>query len=179
MSVMQGTFSCFADPSSSQGVVSPEKDHVLLILNLLRRMIPPPSADSGSAHPPRLATYLSLLLAHSMRCVFYPQNIHYPIIMRFLLHRPDLDTRNMPMLYTSLYSSSDDWRRERNWIVRFLADGTNNTADWSMFKKKHTWDILATLFQESMHEPGLRLMILQVCGRNKVFALSAQQNTHP
>lgn len=33
-----------------------------------------------------------------------------------------------------------------------------------MFKKKHTWDILATLFQDSVREPALRIMILQVSG---------------
>ncbi|KAG9026256.1 hypothetical protein FRB95_009056 [Tulasnella sp. JGI-2019a] len=140
-----------------------ERDHVLLILNHLRHLLPSPSSSSaGAPAVPRLPTYVTLLLAHAMQCVFYPQNFLYPTIMRFLLQRPEMETRDVPMLYTSLYSNSDDWRRERSWIVRLLADGMVNTADWTMFKRRHTWDLLATLFQESAHEPVLRQSILQV-----------------
>ncbi|KAG8877942.1 hypothetical protein FRB97_002907 [Tulasnella sp. 331] len=146
-----------------QGTPLHERDHVLLVLNYLRRLLPSPSSSgSGSTTIPRFPTYVTLLLAHAMQCVFYPQNFLYPTVMRFLMQRPEMDIRDVPMLYTSLYSNSDDWKRERSWIVRFLADGMVSTADWTLFKRRHTWDLLATLFQESPHEPVLRQSILQV-----------------
>lgn len=145
-----------------QSITLHERDHALYILDVLRRMLPPPSSTTGQPAVPRLPTYITLFLAHAMRCVFYPQNFQYPNIMRFMLQRPELDTKEVPLLYTSLYSSSDDWRRERSWVVRFLGDGMVNSSDWALFKRKHTWDLLATLFQQSENDGALRHLILQV-----------------
>ncbi|KAG5219659.1 ribosome 60S biogenesis N-terminal-domain-containing protein [Salix suchowensis] len=44
--------------------------------------------------------------------------------------RPELDTHDIPMLYGMLYSSSDAWKKERGWIIRFLTDGMISTNDW-------------------------------------------------
>ncbi|KAF8890435.1 ribosome 60S biogenesis N-terminal-domain-containing protein [Infundibulicybe gibba] len=134
-----------------------ERALVLHILNLLKDVLPPPSDDA----PKRLPTYTTLLLLHALRGIFYPSNFIYPITSRFLLQRPSLDIKDVPMLYGMLYSSSDDWKRERGWIVRFLSDGMVSTDDWRVFKRRHTWDILASLFQSSQ-DHGLRAGTLEV-----------------
>jgi len=104
-----------------------------------------------------------LILLHALRGVFYPSNFIYPLTARFLLQRPELDTSDVPMLYSMLYNSSDDWKKERGWIIRFLSDGLTSTEDWRVFKRRHTWEILSSLFQSSETDYVLRNGILEVC----------------
>jgi nucleolar pre-ribosomal-associated protein 1 len=88
----------------------------------------------------------------------------YPLIMRFLLQRAEVDTSDVPMLFASLYSTSDEWRHERMWIVRFIANGMVGSEDWKILARRHVWDLLATLFQASPVDKGLRRAILDVRG---------------
>ena len=95
----------------------------------------------------QLPSYATLILSHAIRGVFYPSNFIYPLTARFLLQRPELDIKDVTLLYGMLYSGSDDWKRQRTWIVRFLGDGLNNEQDWEIMKSRHTWDLLASIFQ--------------------------------
>ncbi|KEP52900.1 ribosome 60S biogenesis amino-terminal protein [Rhizoctonia solani 123E] len=138
-----------------------ERNQLIYTLELLRNLIPRP--DSTPGHPiPRLPTYTTLLLSHALRDIFSPATPLYPLISRFLLQRPEFDPKDVPLLYTLLYSSSGEWRRERGWILRFLADGMRSTEDWRVLKRRHTWDLLASLFQASPGDRMLRLSILEV-----------------
>jgi nucleolar pre-ribosomal-associated protein 1 len=130
----------------------------MYILNLLRALLPPPSIEP----PTRLPCYTSLILLHALRGVFYPSNFTFPLTSRFVLQRPELDTNDVPMLYSMLYSSSDDWRKERGWIVRFLSDGMMSTDDWKVLRRRHTWELLSSLFQSSPRDRPVRNGILQV-----------------
>jgi len=135
-----------------------EKPHVTYILDLLKDVLPPPSGEP----PRRLPAYTTLILLHALRGIFYPSNLIYPLTARFLLQRPELDTKDVPMLYGMLYSSSDDWKKERGWIIRFLSDGMMSTEDWRVFKRRHTWDLLSSLFQSSEKDHALRNGIFDV-----------------
>ncbi|KAF8073491.1 ribosome 60S biogenesis N-terminal-domain-containing protein [Lyophyllum atratum] len=135
-----------------------ERSHVLYILTLLKDVL----SSSTEGPPRRLPSYTTLLLLHAARGVFYPSNFIYPITARFLLQRPGLDTNDVPMLYNMLYSSADDWKKERGWMIRFLANGMMSADDWRIFKGRHTWDLLASLFQSSEDDPTLRAGVLEV-----------------
>ncbi|KAG5724436.1 Laccase-2 [Termitomyces sp. T112] len=135
-----------------------ERVHVLHILTLLKNVLPVPS----NGPPRRLPSYTTLLLSHSLRGIFYPSNFIYPITARFLLQRPELDINDVPLLYNMLYCSSDDWKKERGWMIRFLSDGMMSTDDWKVFKGRHTWDLLASLFQCSEDDRAFRAGILDV-----------------
>jgi Nucleolar pre-ribosomal-associated protein 1 len=86
----------------------------------------------------KLTSAITLIhYTHSLAClagIFYPSNFIYPMTAHFLLQRPELDTSDVPMLYNMLYSSSDDWKRERGWIIRFLSDGMMSSEDWRVLK---------------------------------------------
>ncbi|RPD59503.1 hypothetical protein L227DRAFT_654118 [Lentinus tigrinus ALCF2SS1-6] len=135
-----------------------EKPHVLHILNLLKDLTPSTPSDDA----PRLPAYTTLLLAHAFRGIFYPSNFIYPLTARFLLQRPTLDPSDVPMLYGMLYSASDDWKKERAWIVRFLSDGIVGNEEWRILKRRHTWDLLASLFQSEERDRVLRRGVLEV-----------------
>ncbi|KAH9963282.1 ribosome 60S biogenesis N-terminal-domain-containing protein [Russula dissimulans] len=138
-----------------------ERPHVLHILHLLKDAFKEPLEEGPS---PRLPSFTTLLLAHALRGVFYPEHFIYPLTARFLLQRPELDITDVPMLYAMLYSSSDDWRRERSWILKFIADAMLGAGDeeWKVFKRRHTWDLLAGLFQSGRQDRTLRHEILEV-----------------
>ncbi|KAJ7675860.1 ribosome 60S biogenesis N-terminal-domain-containing protein [Mycena polygramma] len=133
-----------------------EQPHVVYVLNILRNILPPPAEPVQ-----RLPSYTTLILLHALRGIFYPSNFIYPLTARFLLQRPTLDVTDVPMLYGMLYSSSDDWKKERGWIIRFISDGMMSTDDWRVLKRRHTWELLAGLFQSSQ-DPALRNSILEV-----------------
>ncbi|KAI9466647.1 ribosome 60S biogenesis N-terminal-domain-containing protein [Lactarius psammicola] len=123
-----------------------EKPHVLYILHMLKDTLKESPEESTSS---RLPSFTTLLLSHALRGVFYPENFIYPLTARFLLQRPELDITDVPMLYAMLYSSSDDWKRERSWILKFISDAMLSADDeeWRVFRRRHTWDLLASLFQ--------------------------------
>lgn len=136
-----------------------EKPHVLYLLDLLK------DTSSGKlveGHSPRLPAYIALHLAHALRGVFYPSNFTYPLTARFLLQRPQLDVDDMPLLYSMLYSGSDQWRKERAWIVRFMSDGMVGRQEWKILRRRHTWDLLASMFQSESTDLILRRSILEV-----------------
>ena len=135
-----------------------ETPHVLYILGLLKDTYVQPSDEP----PPRLPSYTTLIISHALRGVFYPSNFIYPLTSRFLLQRPELDIKDVPMLYGMLYSSSGDWKKERGWIIRMLADGAMSSDDWQVLKRRHTWDLLASLFQTSDPDYALQKSILEV-----------------
>ena len=86
----------------------------------------------------------------------------YPITSRFLLQRSELDAGDVPLLYAMLYSNSDDWKKQRAWIIKFIADGLNSEQDWDVMKTRHTWDLLASIFQLSRQDVVMRQIILEV-----------------
>jgi nucleolar pre-ribosomal-associated protein 1 len=139
-----------------------EKQHALYIFNLLKNLIKP----SSDGPPLRLPSFASLILSHALRGVFYPSNFIYPRTARFLLQRPELDVTDVPMLYSMLYGSSDDWKKERGWIIRFLSDGMMSTEDWKVLKRRHTWELLSSLVQSSTRDQALRRAVLEVGGAN-------------
>ena len=61
-----------------------------------------------------------------------------------------------------LFSSGDEWKRERAWMVQFLADGMQSGEDWRLLKRRHTWDLVASLYQGALGDRGLRHGILEV-----------------
>lgn len=91
-----------------------------------------------------------------------------------------LDTTDVPLLFGMLYSSSDEnWKKERGWMIRFLADGMVGSEDWRVLKRRHTWDLLASLFQsaDGSQDGALRMGILEV--RPVVLPISASILTCP
>ncbi|KAF8505077.1 ribosome 60S biogenesis N-terminal-domain-containing protein, partial [Hysterangium stoloniferum] len=139
-----------------------ERNQVIYILNILRDLLP---SESFTTSIPRLSTYPTILLAHALRSIFYPSSFLYPVVSRFLLQRPELDTTDVPMLYSLLYSSEDgEWAKERTWMIRFLTEAMHDggAADWAILKRRHTWDLIASMWQAArLDERQLRRGILE------------------
>ncbi|KAF8128177.1 ribosome 60S biogenesis N-terminal-domain-containing protein [Boletus edulis] len=136
-----------------------ETPQVLYVFRLLKNVLSPPPNPGDP--PRRLPTFTTLILLHALRGIFYPSNFIYPRTARFLLQRPELDVSDVPMLFGMLYSNSDDWKKERGWMLRMLGDGMASTDDWKVLKRRHTWDLVASLFQSSRNDTAVRTGILE------------------
>jgi nucleolar pre-ribosomal-associated protein 1 len=141
-----------------QGTSFHERDQLLYTLRLIRHAISSPEQSNSF---PRIPPMISLFLSYVIRAQATPSHFWYPITSRFLLQRPVFDTTDVPALYSMLYASEEGWKNERAWIVRLLRDGMKSETDWRVTKRRHTWSLLATLFQSSLDIPFRRL-ILQV-----------------
>ncbi|KZO94573.1 hypothetical protein CALVIDRAFT_528779 [Calocera viscosa TUFC12733] len=135
-----------------------ERNQLSYILQQLR------NALTSETEPERLPTLTVLLGAYAVHSLFHPAVLVYAHISRFLLQRPALDLTDVPLLYGMLYSSSDNWRRERLWIIRFLGNGMKSTADWRAMRRRRAWDLLATLFKSESDDRLMRQAIFEVLG---------------
>jgi nucleolar pre-ribosomal-associated protein 1 len=140
------------------------------MLDMISRLYAHPNSEESLTTSPRLATYTTLLFCHAIRCLYSPSSILYPLISQFLLQRPEYDPADPPMLYSLLYSSltssggrkEGSWRRERLWLIRFLADGMISSKDWVVLQRRHTWDLLASVFETYQEDRVIKLGILKV-----------------
>lgn len=138
-----------------------ESTNILYLLRLLKNTSKPGLAADG---PERLPAYVTLLFAYALRGVFYSSNFTYPLTTRFLLQRPQFDIGDIPLLYSTLFGASDQWRNERAWIVQFMADSTVGREEWKILRRRHTWDLLASLFNREPVGTELKRSILEVGG---------------
>lgn len=98
-----------------------EQTQVLYTLYLLRHSCKRPNPPSRTPH--RSPTLSTLFFAHTLRAIGTPSSFLYPATSRFLLQRPQIDAGDVPLLYGMLYSSEDEWKQERGWMIRFVRDG--------------------------------------------------------
>ncbi|TKY84642.1 hypothetical protein EX895_006544 [Sporisorium graminicola] len=132
-----------------------EKDHLIMVLDLLRDALDSTATIQGTASAtttasdaPYLPTTATLFIAHALRSVTTPASFIYPVISHFLLQRPELDVGDVPLLYNLLYTASDKYKQERMWMLRFLRDvaRSGGRSDWKVFKRRRTWELLASLY---------------------------------
>lgn len=142
-----------------------EKNLVYLVLDRVRNTIPapPPTSITGAYDEvPWLPVMPTLFAAHALHLIATPYSPMFPETFRFLLQRPHLDTLDVPMLYTSMHSSLDEWASQRAWILRFLTDALRAHAlvartthprgvmraktEWSAFKRRHVWDLILGIY---------------------------------
>ncbi|KAG9040570.1 hypothetical protein FS842_002985, partial [Serendipita sp. 407] len=147
-----------------------EKAQTFYIFKMLSRLHKATPANELPTENPRLSTYTTLFFAHAIRAVYTPASSLYPLVSRFLLQRPEFDLNDPPMLYSMLYSSlsSDfgkrggNWKRERVWMLRFLADGMVSSQDWKVLQRRHTWDLLATTYHTHSNDGAIKQGVLKV-----------------
>ncbi|ORY47184.1 ribosome 60S biogenesis N-terminal-domain-containing protein [Leucosporidium creatinivorum] len=131
-----------------------EKDEIVLILTQARNCI---YSSAGEAIP----SVIALFLANCMHIIGTPESTLYPAFTRFLLQRPILDQRDVPMFYLLFYTTSDEPVEDHRWLLRFLAEGLVRSQDWKIYRRRQTFELLASLLQTSKQDPASRKLVLQ------------------
>jgi len=111
--------------------------------------------------PPLITLFLSRCL--SLFSTTPESALHQPL-SRFLLQRAVIDAKDVPMLYSLLYSSADIPSEGHIWLMQMLHDGLCTTVDWKIMNHRQTFEILITLVHSSNHRtaPKLRLLLLKL-----------------
>ncbi|TIB66612.1 hypothetical protein E3P77_02195 [Wallemia ichthyophaga] len=136
-----------------------EKAELEYLLQNFRNTIP---QHEMHEEVPRQPTLITAFVSHATRAIVNPSNHAYPLIMRFLLQRPQLDVKNVPLFFDLLLSYGEDRRWERGWILKLLRDGVKSSYDWLMMKRRHNWDVLATLYESSTDDIAIKTLIEEV-----------------
>ncbi|PKI82968.1 hypothetical protein MVES_002812 [Malassezia vespertilionis] len=151
-----------------------ERDLVLLVLDRVRNVIPPPPPTSITGtygEIPWLPSMAMLFAAKCLRYVSMPSQAMFPVLFRFLLQRPLLDATDVPLLYNLLHPTSEQFYQERSFLLRFLQDAfeahaqvahvqpasqgiARASSDWRVFKRRHVWDLLQSLYDALAAKPG-------------------------
>lgn len=136
-----------------------EKEEIVYLLDSVKNLILPSAAFDESL-PPLVAMFLS----HAIQEVGRPEGFSYPLIWRYLLSRPTVSTTDVPLFYNLLYSSSDNARQERLWLLQMLKDGTHTSEDWRILKRRQVPELLLSLLGNRVvtDDPTTRLAIVEV-----------------
>lgn len=133
-----------------------EKKQLLLLCDSFRNSI----IDRDT--PQRIPNIISLFVAQSLLIFTKPDHYMYPLINRFLLQRPWIDLEDIPLLYNLLYSSSDNYKQERSWILRLLSCGIQNKDDFKSYRRRHISNLLNSLFHSNLSDISIRKYIIEI-----------------
>lgn len=136
-----------------------ERGHTLVIVDAARNIM---SSGDGvvPAYQPLTTT---LFLAHALRCLAAPSTVLFPYTMHHLLQRPLFDSSDVPLLFNSIFSSTDHVRQERGWMLRFLRDVVQHggSVEWDILRQRHVWDLIVSLYSAAL-DRSTRSMIEDV-----------------
>ncbi|KAJ1327196.1 hypothetical protein BSLG_010538 [Batrachochytrium salamandrivorans] len=138
-----------------------ERNQIMLLLQSLKNAIVPLN-DSRTALPPPIPTVIATFCAHALMILLKPEMGIFLPVSRHLLQRSILDMRDIPLLHTLFYSTSDFPSRERAWILRMLSVGLKSLTDFRIYQRRHTIETLMSYFHSSMSDTGSCELVLEI-----------------
>ncbi|GBC41626.2 ribosome 60S biogenesis N-terminal-domain-containing protein [Rhizophagus irregularis DAOM 181602=DAOM 197198] len=135
-----------------------EKKQILLLLNLLKNSIT--NRDNDDIQ--RIPTIITIFIAHSLYIFMNPGHFMYPLINRFLLQRPFLDLKDIPMFYSLFQSSTNNYQKEKVWILRLLSAGLKTYDDYKIFNRRHIWNIISCYYTSPLADNITRKLIIEI-----------------
>ncbi|CAG8441879.1 9449_t:CDS:10 [Acaulospora morrowiae] len=136
-----------------------EKKQILLLLNSLKNSII--GRDDGKPLQ-RLPTIFTVFFAHALNIFTNPAHFMYPLINKFLLQRPLIDLEDIPMFYSLFHSSSDNYQKERVWILRLLSAGLKTAEDYRMYMRRHVWDMISSHYCSSLADSVSCKLVIEI-----------------
>ncbi|RIA94625.1 ribosome 60S biogenesis N-terminal-domain-containing protein [Glomus cerebriforme] len=135
-----------------------EKSQIFLLLNSLKNSITNREEDDIQ----RVPTIITIFIAHSLNIFMNPGHFMYPLINKFLLQRPFLDIKDIPMFYSLFYSSTDNYQKEKVWILRLLSAGLKTYDDYKLFKRRYIWDIISCYHNSPLADNIARKLTIEI-----------------
>ncbi|KAG0230650.1 hypothetical protein BGW41_002440 [Actinomortierella wolfii] len=136
-----------------------EKNQVMLVLDSLKNSIV--EREDGQA-PPRIPSVITLFVTHAIVSVLRPDHFMYPHVNKFCLQRPTMDLEDIPMFYSLFNSSSDNYRKERVWILRLLSGALKTNDDYKLFRRRHVMELLMGFANSPVSDPLSRRIVVEI-----------------
>ena len=91
--------------------------------------------------------------------IFFSDQHLYEVVNHFLLHKPCLDVKDVPLFLSMLNSSSLQFNAERGWILKLLASGPRTSADYYIYKRRHVFEQIMALYHSPMCDATAKVII--------------------
>jgi hypothetical protein len=118
------------------------------------------------ASPQKVPSMITLFVAHTLTILLHPESALYPHVNRYLLSSPSLTLEEIPLFYTTMFSSNsarDQSRAECEWILNLIRFGLKGGMDYKMCQRRHVVDILLGFLASPLSDTANRVTILEVC----------------
>lgn len=112
-----------------------------------------------------IPSLITVFLYESLNILMKPQNNLYKSINKFLINKPSIDLKDIPMFYTLLNSGNEEYKSDRGWIMRYLLKALQTKEDYNTCLKKHIFTVLFSYFDSSIADTYTRLLILRIVKR--------------
>lgn len=133
---------------------------MLLLLETLKNSITDRTA------PQIVPSMVTLFAARSLSILLRPDSPLYPHVNRYLLSSPFLNLEEIPLFYTTMFSSNsarDQAKKECDWILNLLLHGLKTDLDYKLCQRRHVVDILLGYLSSPLSTTQQRVAILEVC----------------
>ncbi|KFP86629.1 Nucleolar pre-ribosomal-associated protein 1, partial [Acanthisitta chloris] len=140
--------------SHLEGARFREKSQLLYLLD---------AVQNGIRHPNlRLTFSLTLYIARVAQHILKPEEHMYIKINRFLLSHQYLDLRKVPGFFQLFYSFDFEYKREREWILRFLGEGLRDKHCYELYDYQRIFQVILSFFNSPLCDEGSQSRILEI-----------------
>jgi len=89
----------------------------------------------------RISSLMVCFIARVANILLKPEHSFYIMMNSFLLQRPALNLRDLPLFFTMFNSSSMQHVTERSWMLQLLVDGMKDSPDYYLYKRRHVIEL--------------------------------------
>jgi hypothetical protein len=111
----------------------------------------------------RIPSLLAVFMNDVINILSRPAHTMFSHMNYFLLARPQLDLRDVPMFYELFNSSSPTtYKQERSWMLHLLRRGVRDSTDVDLLLHRHVLSVLLSFYGSQLSDGHTRNLILQV-----------------
>ncbi|XP_033629244.1 nucleolar pre-ribosomal-associated protein 1-like isoform X2 [Asterias rubens] len=122
----------------------------------------------------RVPCVLGVFVARAALLMLTPEHFLYPVILQYLLIKPQLQITSVPLFSRLVYSSSFKHGEECSWMVSLLTDGLQDSVDVTFYQRNSVFTTLMAFYQSKLATKQIKDGILQLLDR----ALDIQDSRH-
>jgi nucleolar pre-ribosomal-associated protein 1 len=115
-----------------------------------------------------LPTVIAAFASHALSVLNDPLHCMYPKINKFLTSGPTWTFDKIPLMFKILDESpslDDAHHLEMGWLLTYMLTGLRTQADMAIYRKRHVFEKLFSVYNSTYLAPGLRDKILKIMFR--------------
>ena len=110
----------------------------------------------------RFTSLITYFLTLASSIIIKPSHTIFTTMIHFLASDKTLRVQSVPLFNDLFGQNGLDFRNQRNWILKMLKNGVNETADVELMKKSRIIEKLCSFFASPLSEMKSRKLILEI-----------------
>ncbi|GAA32552.2 nucleolar pre-ribosomal-associated protein 1 [Clonorchis sinensis] len=153
----------------------PERVQIMFILDTLRNSLASGGGRAIGGNGRRKWMFSSALdtggrltrvhanfFIRSLQLLGKPENHLYQSVWNCFLSKPALDLNEVPDFLRTFFSTSTQYRMERQWITRLCAESVGDTADYLVMEKSRVFKHCLNAYSSTSSEASFQLNVLKL-----------------